>query len=97
MIFTVGRASSYDRSFEEGKLNFKIGRTHHDLNDPDYPGGTVWQFRDAAELWVMDNDGYRVYGVMASWITDTAESDNSIGGSRDLLFSSLLVRLKKEE
>lgn len=94
MIFTLGKASSYDRSFEDGELNFKIGRMHHDPADPNYPGGTVWQFRENAELCALEAPGFKVYGVMASWFTDTVPSRCVSPGARDLLCDSLLVQLK---
>ena len=92
MIFTLGKESLYEELFEADVPPFKMGRLHRDPDNPDFSGGTVWQFRENAELCALEAPGFKVYGVMASWFTDTAPSQCASPGARDLLFDCLLVK-----
>jgi len=80
MIFTIGR---YDDSiFENNPL--KMGRAE------DYPGGSVWKSKEEAEKHLQE--GYKVYGVMADWETETEPSQD--GDWNDLLVDAPLVKLE---
>lgn len=89
IIYTLGRADIYEPLFDGKDTPRKAGRESHP------PGGSVWEtfneakrYRDSAGL-----DDFNVYGVLASWETDTAE--NEAGKWHDLLFDRELVRVNQ--
>jgi len=91
MIYCLGDPGLYEKILKDSPVVWKAGRERGG-EDP-YPGGEVWQFREDAELCLLEYPKLKVYGVMASWFTDTAESESELPGARDLLFDSLVVRL----
>ena len=59
-------------------------------------GGSVWQFREDAEMAASHYTGYSVYGVIANWDSDTAETNDMTDihfGEHSLIISSQLVKL----
>jgi len=66
MIYTIGLEKSYSEYFS----NPKFWGDGHDVPLKER-GGTVW--RDAASASVRCPYGYKVYGVEASWYSDTEE------------------------
>jgi hypothetical protein len=85
LIYTVGHCESYERYFADQGTPRKSGRNIRDS----YPGGSVWRQRQVAQ----ENcpEGYRVYGVMANWETDTIPSDRP--EMHHLLVDAELVKL----
>lgn len=83
MIYTIGLTESYLSYFADQGRPRKKGRSGF------YPGGSVWQTREAAEEHCPR--GYSVFGVLAEWGTQTAPS--LVGDWHDLLVDADLVLL----
>lgn len=83
MIFTVGDEFLYEKYFRDQAQPQKKGRTEN------YRGGSVWLTREDAEHFAPF--GYKVYGVIADWATETVPSKD--GMCHDLLVDADLVRL----
>lgn len=89
MIYTIGKTSLYEKYFEEQDSPQKLGRGIDPYNNSYYCGGSVWKTREEAQANCPED--YSVYGVIADWEIDTAESEGN--SWRDLLKTSLLVKL----
>lgn len=86
MIYTLGNTVSYTQALAENPAVMKIGRKDG------YPGGSVWQTKEEAEVFAPDNSGFSVFGVLADWEIDTAPSMEG-GGWHDLLIDAVIVAL----
>ena len=94
MIYCIGKAENYDLYIAKyGNAAMKQGR------GIDYEGGSVWKTREEAEMHIKrfgkKLSGYKVYGVMADWQTDTEPS--MAGPFHDLIVDAPLVRLDDNE
>lgn len=92
MIYTVGHRPSYEQGFEEYGAYFKkMGANTHSS----YPGGSVWETEAEARTYLRLNrprlDDYEVYGVEASWETDTKQMPGEV--FRRLQVDAQLVKL----
>lgn len=99
MIYTIGHVESYasaiERAKEKGEPLLKAGRNDH------YPGGSVWETRRAAQVYLKLRGmtaSYKVYGVLADWEQNTAEHSprTSTLYFRDLLVDAEIVELDDE-
>lgn len=92
MIYCLGDPRLYAHILKDSPVIWKAGRKIG--GEFPYPGCEVWQFKDDAELCLLEYPDQKVYGVMASWFTDTAPChDDNLPGARYLLFDSLVVGL----
>lgn len=85
MVYTIGHEESYHCYFQEQGRPKKLGRNGSD----DYPGGSVWKTEEEAMKHCPD--GYRVYGLLADWETNTEQSKD--GDWNDLLINAELIQL----
>lgn len=95
MIYTLGHTANYEALFKRLHPDAPLKSGRDSKLHKNYPGGSVWKTFEAAKACCQN--GYSVYGLNANWGTDTAPSQDSIGGSRDLLKTSKLIQLKHQE
>jgi len=97
MIYTIGNRASYRACYAEHLAEgtpeawVKLGKS------VDYPGGSVWQFRDEAQDCVNEQArpvDWEVFGVLAGWEQDTYSADE--GSRRSLLRDATLIILDRQ-
>jgi hypothetical protein len=89
MIFCIGQRLVYERAFAAEPRVVKEGRSPEG-----YPGGWVWQTREAAQEFLARNGlnfTHDVYGVIAEWETGTEQLAGE--AYRRLLKPAEVVRL----
>ena len=93
MIFTIGKTDVYEPYLRDDSDAAKLGRGKDHAGN-DYAGGSVWETREAAQVYLdvtNQKNEFSVYGVLADWKTQT-EPEPSQEWHR-LLVTSKLVKL----